>query len=284
MDQVDFGPDTVPENFTICSLSRCTSSSCTRVLNSLDLTRNWFLGQYYSSVGVTYFGVPTYHSDVKRYGSGFKTSGNFTAKTNWVAMCAQNGITTDVVYANGMKMPITSAYPGVGKVRLGINSAVLAQNSFFGVAEVSVWNKILTPYQVQQLSQHYVQILNGGISQSQEAILIPCEGTCNPGSVKHCTANGTAVCCDANSILVDDANPHCYDCTTDCKAGCKPDAIAQRTCTCKIEIYPGYPIELPLDSCKPFDPCIGGSVEFYGDIYNVAPIPCTLCNGVCKAV
>jgi hypothetical protein len=148
-DTVDFGPNSIPPVFTICSVSRYTSFfSQSRIISATDAAVTWVHGHRNGLAGVAYYGS-----------AGYRTQSAISAispNTNWLVMCGQNSF-PNMMTANGVD--VTLGTGGEGGVHMYVN--VNGLSSAWGIMEITVWNRSLSIMELQQVNGFYSNVLSG---------------------------------------------------------------------------------------------------------------------------
>lgn len=132
------------DHYTICSLTRYTGKSRSRVLQG---TRsNWLHGHWSGRAGVAH-----YDGWIGGYGKRVNPA------DNWVLLCG----TSQTVLLNGKKIGTRKNHIKGGQ-SVSINSGRYGnEKSDFGVAEVITWNRALSEKEMQDASTYLQNILDG---------------------------------------------------------------------------------------------------------------------------
>ena len=174
MSSVTFPSGSIPETFSICSVSRYANADGNgQIVSARD--KDWFNG-HNKGAGVAY------------YGKWMTASSNTgVSGTDWLIMCGQNGDAPSIL-ANGKDVSLKVA-GGAGGAQLMINKEGFS--SMWDVVGISIWNRILSADEVKQAGQAYADFLNDGgafgISLKGEARDEPFPRT---GIHSHFTPNG----------------------------------------------------------------------------------------------
>jgi len=150
--QIIFPEGSLPTNYTICIISRYTSSDnskCNRILTSTDASNpDWLLGHFNNYIKVMYNKTTSLddkgidNGNGNGYASPFETAGN----TEWLVSCCKsdatvvqnsilfNGIPSAKQQCDIVKNPLAS---------LSINGSNKGQKSEFGLAYLIIWDRIL---------------------------------------------------------------------------------------------------------------------------------------------
>jgi hypothetical protein len=157
-DYVRFDAQSIPSHFTICSVSRYTSSRQHRILAAADEPA-WFHGHNRGVAGLASYAT--------------RDSGRVIARpagpnaTDWLVMCGTNGA------ADPARRPRAPARPA----RLTLNPApgsAPGTASDWAVLEIAVWSRPLSPVEMARAVRFYQAILEGAIPQRQDALCVPC--------------------------------------------------------------------------------------------------------------
>ena len=145
---VTFPMDTVPSDFTICSLSRYSSdSSRDRIIGAAGRD-DWFHGHYAASAGVA------------KYGKWMTRARQaHILADDWLIMCGQNGA-SPMVLADGKEVDVASG--GDGGVQLAINDQTAAETSAWQVSAITVWSRQLSEAEVWNAFKGYSKYLSEG--------------------------------------------------------------------------------------------------------------------------
>lgn len=146
-DYLIFPAGSIPANFTICEITRYTTATKNRILQSTNSA--WLIG-FYNGGTTCYFG------------SGFNAT-NVTATNNWSLCCANN----------------SNSYPGCvlidnvargqnagssGNLQLCINYPGTAETSPWSFNQCIIWNQILTNAELAIVSQAMWNSLSTGVN------------------------------------------------------------------------------------------------------------------------
>ena len=147
----------IPNNFTICSITRYNTSTATNQKRIFDASAsgvNWAHGHLQGSVGQAYY-------------NGFRTPSyvnpsNISSKTNWVTMCGTNSNTNDItnnILVNGFGYGTFNG--GTGGYDLTINNGnqKSTETSDFAFNTVLIWETALTNTQLSQVSNALLNYL-----------------------------------------------------------------------------------------------------------------------------
>ena len=145
----------IPNPYTICSISRLATGTQNRVLQSE--TDNWLLGHHGTGAGGIKRGV--------HYNGSWKTlQVNTGIVTNWLNFCATSGNTNpNNVLLDGNGVGIASGSNGIVS-KLAINIGPFpAEKSDWSLAQLIIWNQVLTPAEMVIVSNAYTNFLLTGI-------------------------------------------------------------------------------------------------------------------------
>jgi hypothetical protein len=141
-------PGSIPENFTICSITRYAGSARQRVLAGTSAT-NWLHGHHLDKSGVAF-----YNDWITQYaGSAYFAY----IKTNWLVMCGTN----NNILANGGNEYRTPTNKISGNDTLTINGFG-SEESDFGFQQVIIWNSELSLYDMRTVSNLLTTYLTDG--------------------------------------------------------------------------------------------------------------------------
>ena len=157
---VEWTANSIPEKFTICSITRYTGNTNNkRVLTSRNATNtnDWIHGHKGGKRGVVYYNEYKTNSS-----PDFNLTGN---NTDWVVTCAKNeGEIPNNVYINGVPSGIKSG--GQGGLKLSINkiddTSIINEQSDFALSYVIIWDKILSDTAIKIVSNAFMNYLNTG--------------------------------------------------------------------------------------------------------------------------
>jgi hypothetical protein len=153
---ITFPEYSIPDQFTICSLSRYGSNDdMKRILLAAD-DNNWFHGHALANAGVA------------RYDTWMTNPSNSVIKkSDWLVMCGQNG-DRPILLANGQEVQISATVTGgKGGKQLGINKAGAMPgvphlgNSDWQVAAITIWNRVLSEDEIWLAYRTYAKYLGG---------------------------------------------------------------------------------------------------------------------------
>jgi hypothetical protein len=141
-----FPTGSIPTNFTICSITRYTTSSQARLLQGQNI--NWVHGHNAANKGCY-------------YGSSVFVTGAL-ASTTWVNCCGKNSSTasTNILF-DGASLGLNSG--GIGGDTLVINSSSITYGSPFALAYLLIWNSVLTDAQMLTVSTALTSYLATGV-------------------------------------------------------------------------------------------------------------------------
>jgi len=142
------GAGSIPEFFTVCSLSRYTSSLTGRILGSTS--SGWFHGHDGGFSGAASYG-------------GLLSSGDASATTDWVYMCGRNA-ESDALVVNGiLKRAANGSFSESGNQQLTVNADGSGEHSDWAVSEVLVWDRHLNVTEMLSVSDYLSFLLHGCI-------------------------------------------------------------------------------------------------------------------------
>ena len=158
---IEFPNNSIPEKFTICSITRYTGSSNNkRILTAKNAipTNDWIHGHKSGKRGVIY------------YNNEFKTNESPDIKiagelTDWVITCAKNnGEIPKNIYINGI--PSGARSGGRGGFKLAINKIdnanIINELSDFALSYIIIWDTCLSDKALKIISDSLVKYLKTG--------------------------------------------------------------------------------------------------------------------------
>ena len=185
ISKIDFGP-VIKEKFTICSVTRWTGGPMGFILQGKG--RNWYHGHLVGGrAGYAYYDTAMTSTDTL-----------ISPNTNWIVMCGANDRSKPVL-ANGVDISYAPyKADGYGDVNLQVNQGSFSQTSNFAIAEVVVWNRVLTYTEMYAASGYLMEKLNPPLPVSDCALGILFLCHCSlAGEPTNCLSS----CC-TNSYLV----------------------------------------------------------------------------------
>ncbi len=144
-DGIQFPLGTLPNSFTLCTVSRMTVAGKGTVIDAVG-NEKWFHGHMDGFAGVSYYGNGTYVSAVTR---------NLIPITEWIAMCGQNKQGNSVFNVNGRLVHKIAG--GAGNKRLSINDGFgrsLGIKSSWAVSEIIIWDRFLSATEIHSVVSH----------------------------------------------------------------------------------------------------------------------------------
>ncbi len=144
-DGIQFPLSTLPNSFTLCTLSKMTVAGKGTVIDAVGNDK-WFHGHMDGFAGVSYYGNGTYVSGV---------SSNLIPITEWITMCGQNKQGKSVFSVNGRL--VHNIAGGAGNKRLSINDGFGRSQgikSSWAVAEIIIWDRFLTATEIHSVVTH----------------------------------------------------------------------------------------------------------------------------------
>lgn len=149
---VVFPAGSIPQNYTICCLTRYTNTFTGRVLSG-NVNDNFTFGHYRASRGVVFDGL-------------FPTSRNSIGNlTDWLNLCVVRGSSIPVpnnVLLNGIGSG-TSLITNNAVGRMAINTNRFGENSHFEISHVIIWDVPLTSNELNAVSNAFTNYLNTGV-------------------------------------------------------------------------------------------------------------------------
>ena len=149
--------DSVPQIFTICSVSRYTSDGDSRRRILTTQETNWLHGHYNSNRGVAYY------SDWKTV----DTASVGATNSDWLVMCGTSGgVAPGNVIIDQLEVG-TSVGGNDAASRMNVN--MRSQNSAFELHSVYIWNAVLTTVQMKVVSSALRAQIGGGPDIADDA-------------------------------------------------------------------------------------------------------------------
>jgi hypothetical protein len=141
----------IPNTFTICSITRYTGGANGRILNGIG--RNWLHGHHGGRSGMAYY-EKVLMDDTKR-----------SFSSDWAVMCGSNGLPspTNILY-NGAALGTDQG--GLGGGTLGVNPTNSEQREYsdWALSFVAIWDQHLTAEEMQTASDALMEYLATGRS------------------------------------------------------------------------------------------------------------------------
>jgi hypothetical protein len=149
--KIDFPANSIPTNFTICSITRYTNTNNKRILISTT-DNNWAHGHKDGKRGVVYYNeYKTANVDI---------TGNLT---DWVATCAKNdGDIPNNVYINNIPSGIKSGGQGGLKLSINNNPTLIDESSDFSLSYIIIWDSILNDDDIKTVADSFNNYLATG--------------------------------------------------------------------------------------------------------------------------
>ena len=145
---VTFPIDSIPAEFTICSLSRYSEATARNRVIGAAGRDDWFHGHHSGSAGVA------------RYGKWMtKEKQRHIIADDWLVMCGQNGGEA-MLLAGGTE--VDTAKGGDGGVQLAINDQSAMAKSAWQVSLISVWSRHLSEAEMWEAFKAYSKYLSDG--------------------------------------------------------------------------------------------------------------------------
>jgi|694.fasta_scaffold08619_7 hypothetical protein len=149
--KIDFPVNSIPTNFTICSITRYTNTNNKRILISTT-DNNWAHGHKDGKRGVVYYNeYKTANVDI---------TGNLT---DWVATCAKNeGDIPNNVYINNIPSGIKSGGQGGLKLSINNNPTLIDESSDFSLSYIIIWDSVLNDDDIKTVADSFNNYLATG--------------------------------------------------------------------------------------------------------------------------
>ena len=157
---IEWGANSIPNKFTICSISRYTGTTNNkRILTARNATisNDWIHGHKSGKRGVVYY------NELKTNTTpDFNITGELT---DWVVTCAKNdGEIPDNIYINGIKSGVKTG--GQGGLKLAINkfddSSIINEQSDYALSYVIIWDSCLSNKALKIVSDALINYLKSG--------------------------------------------------------------------------------------------------------------------------
>jgi hypothetical protein len=153
--KIDFPLRSIPDKFTICSITRYTSTSDdnkNRILISTN-DNNWAHGHKGGKRGVVYYDeLKTANIDI---------TGN---ATDWVSTCAKNeGAISSNIYINGVASGVKEGGTGGLKLSINNNQSLIGEKSDFALSYLIIWDNILSNDELKIVSDSFINYLATGV-------------------------------------------------------------------------------------------------------------------------
>ena len=230
----------IPSTFTVCSVSRHTSSDTGRILQCT--TGNWLHGHWQTYGGATYYdaaGAGNYDSAPVATPSALGIS----SSQEWVVTCGRNTQVAGQVGTIANGVTTSTAGGGNGNCSLGINDGGEGEYSDWALSRVYVWDYHLPDDAFFGISDALMAYLAGSsvcpmpyncssadflfrtLQCNERAV--PYEGNCSCMAGYSGPDGGTCVACEAGKYKPVNGSSPC----TLCAAGKFSTSPAQSTCT-----------------------------------------------------
>lgn len=169
--QIIFPPGSLPSKYTICVISRYTSSNhikCGRILTGTDTTNpNWLLGHWGNNIKVMYNRTfADKEGKVVKNGNGFCSPLGFRGNTNWIVSCCKTNASNvkNCILYNGEPSALQKCDIVVNTdASLCINACNYGEQSDFGLAYLIIWNRILEDDELKIASDMLIKYLTGEV-------------------------------------------------------------------------------------------------------------------------
>ena len=179
-DGMRFPEGSIPEHFTICSVSRMSEMSEGSILQSADLM-NWAHGHYGGHPGQAWYGTLNFQTDTGQDASGTHSWGDHAIRfDDWIIMCGQNAETDSLFLANGVNTGISSGGNGGGMLSINHgNVALLRGYADWEILEVAIWDMFLSSHEMRSVMMYYQDLLRSGSKTQAPNTALPTEGVKN---------------------------------------------------------------------------------------------------------
>jgi hypothetical protein len=156
---VEWAPNSIPYNCTICSITRYTGNTNNkRILTAKDATpsNDWIHGHQSGKRGIVL------HNSEYMVDNNIQIPGT---ANDWVVTCATTGGSfPGNVYINGVPSGVRTG--GIGALQLGINKAIstniISENSDFALSYVIIWDTALSNNTLKIISDNLLNYLSTG--------------------------------------------------------------------------------------------------------------------------
>ena len=234
--RMQWGANSIPAIFTICSVTRYSGEVKERILSANgnpEGSLNWMHGHGHSSAAGAIF----YNSMTT------KVENSITPKTDWLVACGRNLVKAGAagVYMNGVKR--LDAVGGEGSCAMAINPPQTTQWSDWQLSKVYIWNYLLSDNDFLLASQ----ALNS--EKAETMLLDPGCSACPPHSTSPPASTSIAACacapgfsgvpgacvaCPAGSFKASAGNASCVACNSNATS------LAASTHALNCSCVPGY--------------------------------------------
>jgi len=172
-DGMRFPKNSIPAQFTICSISRMPTLSKGTILDSSDIG-NWAHGHYGGHPAQSWYGTVNFQTTAGISKDGRNSwEDHFIEKDDWVIMCGQNRETDAVFLANGVNTGISSGGRGGGQ--LTVNDGLIAPlrgHTDWELIEIAIWDTWLSRYDVEAIMMYYQDLLRTGSKAVAQRALV----------------------------------------------------------------------------------------------------------------
>jgi len=156
---IDWAPNSIPYNSTICSITRYTGSTNNkRILTARNATpeNDWIHGHQSGKRGVVF------HNSEYMVDNTLQIAGGIN---DWVVTCATTGGSApNNVYINGVASGIRSG--GIGTLQLSINKIdspnIISESSDFALSYIIIWDTALSNTALKIISDNLLNYLSTG--------------------------------------------------------------------------------------------------------------------------
>ena len=196
--QIQWPVGSIPPTFTICSVTRYTSTSSNLQQRLLvSQTGNWLHGHW----GYTQAGIPgaTYYDgagNLEQHPVDDYTKLGMKSRTDWVVTCGRNTLTPGWVSTMANGVTTSTASGGSGNQQLAINlGSVTNEYSGWQLSRVYVWDYHLPDAVFFDVSDYLMDSLAGDGPENPFMTCVACEA----GKYKDAVGDSACTACPANS-------------------------------------------------------------------------------------
>ena len=156
---IEWGPNSIPYNSTICSITRYTGNTNNkRILTARNATpqNDWIHGHQSGKRGIVFHNSEYITDNTLQIAGGVN---------DWVVTCATSGgAIPNNVYVNGV--PSGTKTGGIGALQLAINKIdntnIISESSDFALSYVIIWDSILSNDVLKIVSDNLMNYLASG--------------------------------------------------------------------------------------------------------------------------
>ena len=146
-DSIVLPPNSLPSQFTICSVTRYSSATGARGRIISATSSNFLHGHYNGNAGVSAYNLWVTRSSPSTVANSM----------DWVVMCGQNAPSNSIHMSNGVV--VTAQNGGQGDLQLRINNPS-SEPSYWQVHSIAIWARHLALFEIQSVSDKYLAHLD----------------------------------------------------------------------------------------------------------------------------